>query len=129
MRLPLLGSKSALSSLTAQQRRAIAASVIPWTFDAFDFFLLVFVLHAIATEFAATITEVTLAVVLTLAARPVGAFIFGRAADRYGRRPTLLVVIVLYSVLELASASAPNLAVLLAVRVLFGIAMGAVWGI
>ena len=66
-------------------------------FDAFDFFLLVFVLKDIAQEFNTQITEVTFAILLTLAMRPVGAYLFGRAADRWGRRPTLMVNILLYS--------------------------------
>jgi len=117
------------SAWTAQQKNAVAASFLSWTFDAFDFFLLIFVLPAIATEFGAGITEVTLTVTLTLAARPIGALIFGRAADHYGRRPALVAVIGVYSALELASAFAPNLMFLLVVRALFGIAMGGVWGV
>jgi SHS family lactate transporter-like MFS transporter len=117
------------SAWTANQRSAVIASFLGWMFDAFDFFLLLFVLHPIADEFGVPITEVTFAIVLTLATRPIGAFIFGRAADRYGRRPTLAIVIALYSALELASAFAPNLVFLLFVRALFGIAMGGVWGV
>src|SRR5262249_37154720 len=47
----------------------------------------------------------------------------------WGRRPTLVVVIVLYSIFELLSAFSPNLAFLLTVRALFGISMGGVWGV
>lgn len=122
-------SAAAAGSWTAAQRSAVVASFLAWVFDAFDFFLMVFVVHAVATEFGTPITTVTLAIVLTLAMRPVGAFIFGRAADRYGRRPTLVVVIVLYSVFELLSAFSPNLVFLICVRALFGIAMGGVWGV
>jgi MFS transporter, SHS family, lactate transporter len=114
---------------TPAQRSAVIASFLAWVFDAFDFFLMIFVVHAVATEFGAPITSVTLAIVLTLATRPIGAFVFGRAADRYGRRPTLVVVIVLYSLLELASAFSPNLVFLICTRALFGIAMGGVWGV
>ena len=116
-------------SWSAAQRSAVIASFLVWTFDAFDFFLLVFVLRAVAAEFDAAITSVTLAIVLTLGARPIGAFIFGRAADRYGRRPTLVVVILLYSLLEFASAFSPSLIFLICVRALFGVAMGGVWGV
>src|SRR5262249_27321064 len=80
-------------------------------------------------EFGIPITEVTVAIVLTLAMRPIGAYIFGRTADRWGRRPTLVVVIILYSTFELLSAFSPNLAFLLTVRALFGISMGGVWGV
>jgi MFS family permease len=126
---PAVAKSAAAGSWTPAQRSAVIASFLAWMFDAFDFFLLVFVLHEVAAEFGTPITSVTVAIVLTLAMRPIGAFVFGRAADRYGRRPTLVVVIVLYSVLELVSAFSPNLVFLICVRALFGIAMGGVWGV
>ena len=104
---------AALSGWTSAQRHVVAASFLGWTLDAFDFFLLVFVLKDIAAEFHTDISDVTFAILLTLAMRPVGAFIFGRAADRWGRRPTLMVDILLYSILEFASGFAPNLTVLI----------------
>jgi MFS transporter, SHS family, lactate transporter len=61
--------------------------------------------------------------------RPVGAFLFGLMADRFGRRPTLMVDIIAYSVFELASAFAPSLKVFLIMRAFFGIAMGGEWGV
>lgn len=79
----------ALSGWTSDQKHVVAASFLGWTLDAFDFFLLVFVIRNIATEFGTQITDVTFAILLTLAMRPIGAYIFGRAADRWGRRPTL----------------------------------------
>ena len=118
-----------LRSLDHQQRSAVLASFLGWTLDAFDFFLLVFVIKDIAGEFGTDVTEVTVAILLTLAMRPIGAFIFGLFADRYGRRPTLMVDIVLYSVLELASAFSPSLTVLIILRALYGIAMGGEWGV
>ncbi len=61
--------------------------------------------------------------------RPVGAFLFGLMADRFGRRPTLMVDIIAYSVFELASAFAPSLKVFLIMRACFGVAMGGEWGV
>ncbi len=78
---------AALLGCTSQQKHAAAASFLGWALDAFDFFLLVFVLKDIAQEFNSQITDVTVAIFLTLAMRPIGAFLFGRAADRWGRRP------------------------------------------
>jgi SHS family lactate transporter-like MFS transporter len=101
----------ALSGWTSEQRHVVAACFLGWTLDASDFFLLVFVLKDIAQEFNTQITEVTFAILLTLAMRPVGAYLFGRAADRWGRRPTLMVNILLYSFIEFASGFAPSLTV------------------
>ncbi|MBU6488927.1 MAG: MFS transporter [Burkholderiales bacterium] len=114
---------------TKQQRSVAIASYLGWTLDAFDFFLMVFVLKDIAKAFGTEITSVTIAITLTLALRPVGALIFGRLADRYGRRPVLMANIVLFSLLDLASGFATSLAMLLVLRSLFGVAMGGEWGV
>jgi MFS transporter, SHS family, lactate transporter len=118
-----------LRALDGPQRAAFTASLLGWALDAFDYFLLVFVLKDIAREFHADIAAVNSALFLTLIARPVGALVFGRLSDRYGRRPMLMVVVGLYSVLAIASAFSPTLFVLLTLRTLFGFAMGGVWGI
>src|SRR6202048_1444306 len=114
----------ALSGGTSEQRSVVIASFLGWSLDAFDFFLLVFVLKDIAQEFGTDISNVTLAILLTLAMRPIGAFIFGRAADRWGRRPTLMVDVLLYSIIEFASGFSPNLTILIVLRALYGVAMG-----
>lgn len=111
------------------QRNVVIASVLAWTLDAFDFFLLVFVLTDIAQTFHVDLPQVSLAILLTLAVRPIGALLFGRAAERYGRRPVLMINILIYSLLELASAFSPNLATFLVLRVVYGIAMGGIWGV
>ena len=82
---------AALRGLDTTQRHTVLASFLGWTLDAFDFFLLVFVLDEIATEFHVGHTEVTFGILLTLAARPIGALIFGRLADRYVVRAALAV--------------------------------------
>jgi SHS family lactate transporter-like MFS transporter len=120
---------AALSGWSSEQKHVVAASFLGWTLDAFDFFILVFVLKDIAQEFHTDISNVTVAILLTLAVRPIGAFIFGRAADRWGRRPTLMVDVLLYSILEFASGFAPSLTVLIILRALYGIAMGGEWGV
>jgi len=114
---------------TAQQRSVVVASFLGWTLDAFDFFLLVFILTDIATEFGTGAETTSWLVTLTLAMRPLGAFLFGRAADRFGRRPTLMVDVLAYALLEFASGFAPTFTVLLILRMLYGIAMGGEWGV
>jgi len=111
------------------QRHIVIASFLGWMLDAFDFFLVVFVLKRIAGDFGTDLKGVTYAIFLTLAMRPVGAFLFGRAADRFGRRPALMASVLLYSGMELASAFAPSLRAFLVLRALYGIAMGGEWGV
>jgi SHS family lactate transporter-like MFS transporter len=119
----------ALRGWTSAQKHVVAASYLGWTLDAFDFFLMVFVIKDVAKEFGAEREAVALAITLTLAFRALGAFIFGRLADRFGRRPILMFDVALYSVLGFATAFAPSLIGFLIIRALFGIAMGGEWGI
>jgi MFS transporter, SHS family, lactate transporter len=116
-------------SWTRSQRNVVVAAYLGWTLDAFDFFLMVFMFKDISTELHSSMQVVSTAVLLTLGMRPVGAFLFGRLADRFGRKPTLVWNILAFSVLELASGFAPNMTTLLIVRALFGVAMGGEWGI
>jgi SHS family lactate transporter-like MFS transporter len=120
----------ALKGWTPAQKHVVAAGFLGWMLDAFDFFLLVFVITDVAQEFGYgdNVAPVALALTLTLAFRPIGAFVFGRLADRYGRRPILMLDVGLYSLLAFATAFSPNLAVFLVLRSLFGIAMGGEWG-
>lgn len=116
-------------SWTREQRNVTIAAYLGWTLDAFDFFLMVFVLKDIATEFNTEIPAVAFAITLTLAMRPIGALIFGRLADKFGRRPTLMVNIACYSLLELLTGFSPNLTTFIVLRALFGVAMGGEWGV
>jgi SHS family lactate transporter-like MFS transporter len=112
-----------------KQRHVVAACYLGWTLDAFDFFIMVFVFGDVAKAFGLSVTSVTFAVTLTLATRALGAFLFGRLADRIGRRPALMASILGYSVLGFCTGLAPNATVFFIVRALFGLAMGGEWGV
>ncbi|KQN58025.1 MFS transporter [Erwinia sp. Leaf53] len=114
---------------TPTQRNVAFASVASWMLDAFDFFILVFVLSDIADNFHTSVSDVSIAIMLTLAVRPIGALLFGRLAEKYGRRPILMVNIVTFALFEVLSAWSPSLAWFLAFRVIYGVAMGGVWGV
>ncbi len=115
--------------LTRGQRTTFIACFLGWSLDAFDFFILVFCINALAAHFQQKVSTIGEAVFWTLAMRPVGAFLFGSMANRFGRRPTLMFNIIAYSAFELASAFAPTLRIFLIMRALFGIAMGGEWGV
>ncbi len=115
--------------LTAEQKRTILAAYLGWTLDAFDFFLLTFLLKDIAATFGVGVPAVAYALFLTLAMRFVGAFIFGRIGDRWGRKPALMLDIASYSIIGACAAFAPSLWVFLVLRALFGVAMGGEWGL
>jgi len=116
-------------SLNHTQRKTFLACFLGWALDAFDFFLLTFVLVPVAHEFGRTIPEVAFGITLTLMMRPLGAFIFGLLGDKFGRRIPLMADIIFYSVIELLTAFAPNFTVFLILRALFGIGMGGEWGL
>lgn len=120
---------SVLRELNREQRSAVVASFLGWTLDAFDFFLLTFVLTDIAKEFSTGVPAVAEAIALTLMMRPLGAFIFGLLAERFGRRPVLMLDILFYSAMGIATAFSTSLEMLLILRALFGIGMGGEWGL
>lgn len=113
----------------ADARNAVTAGFLGWTLDAFDFFVLVFVLVPVAHEFHRPVKDVALALTASLAFRPVGAAIFGFVADRWGRRLPLMLDIIFYSVIEVLSGLAPNYTIFLILRALYGIGMGGEWGV
>jgi MFS transporter, SHS family, lactate transporter len=116
-------------ALNSAQRRAYTACFLGWTLDAFDFFLLTFCLDAIAATFHVSLATAAKSIFWTLLMRPVGALVFGALAEKFGRRPTLMVNVVSYSVFVMASAFAPTFGWFLAMRALFGVAMGGEWGV
>jgi SHS family lactate transporter-like MFS transporter len=119
----------ALKGWSSTQKHVVAASYLGWTLDAFDFLLITLVAKDIASEFHTNAKALGFIITATLVMRPLGAFIFGRLADRFGRRPVLMADVGLYSIIAFASAFAPNLTTFLILRCLFGIAMGGEWGI
>ena len=118
-----------LAGLANEHKAAVTAGFLGWALDAFDFFLVVFCLTAIGHDFGKSDAEMALSISVTLAFRPVGAFLFGLLADRYGRRLPLMIDLVFYSCVEVLTGLAPNYAVFLVLRALFGIGMGGEWGV
>lgn len=120
------------TSLPAPRRdqwTAVTASFLGWTLDAFDFFVLVFLVDTLALHFHVSKSAIIWTLTATLAMRPVGAFLFGLLADRYGRRTPLMASVVFFSVMELLCGFAPNYTAFLILRAIFGIGMGGEWGV
>ena len=118
-----------MTATPSDHGKAVTAGFLGWMLDAFDFFLVVFCLTAIGREFHRPDKDIALSITVTLAFRPVGAFIFGLLADRYGRRMPLMLDLVFYSVVEVLTAFAPNYTTFMVLRALFGIGMGGEWGV
>jgi SHS family lactate transporter-like MFS transporter len=111
------------------QRNAVLAGFLGWTLDAFDFFILTFTLAAVAKDFNKSIPEIALTLTASLVMRPVGAFIFGLLADKFGRKGPLMISITFYSIIEIFSGLAPTYTIFLLLRLLYGIGMGGEWGV
>ncbi|PWU01761.1 MAG: MFS transporter [Terriglobia bacterium] len=118
-----------MDGVSADHRSAVLAGFLGWTLDAFDYFLVVYCLTAIGRDFHVSDAAMALSLTLTLAFRPVGAFLFGLLADRYGRRLPLMLDLIFYSVVEVLSGLAPNYTTFMVLRALFGIGMGGEWGV
>lgn len=126
---PLAVGSDNSTRLTADQRNAFIAAFLGWSMDAFDYFLIIFVFQELVATFHSTLTAVTFTTTLTLAARPIGALLFGLAADRWGRRKVLMADVAFYSLVEFLTGFSTSLAMLLVLRTLYGIGMGGEWGI
>ena len=113
----------------ANQRNALLAGFLGWTLDAFDFFVLTYVLSDVARDFHRSRPDIALTLTASLAMRPVGAVIFGLLADRYGRRLPLMLDVIFYSIVEVLSGLAPSYGTFLVLRLLYGIGMGGEWGV
>ena len=124
-----MDSKPVTPLTSADQRNAVLAGFLGWTLDAFDFFILVMVVPAVARDFHKSVPDIALTLVASLATRPLGAILFGILADRFGRRVPMMANVVFYSVIEFCSGLAPSYAVFLFLRLLYGIGMGGEWGV
>jgi len=120
---------SQFRELPKDSRNAFISALLGWTMDAFDYFIVVLVYADIAEDFGVSLTKMAFLTTVTLLMRPVGALLFGVWADRIGRRTPLIVDVTFYSIVGFACAFAPNYAVLLVLRLLYGIGMGGEWGL
>jgi MFS transporter, SHS family, lactate transporter len=110
-------------------RHAVMAGFLGWTLDAFDFFVVVFLIDTLAHQFGVPKRDIVRTLTATLAMRPFGALLFGLLADRYGRRIPLMANVIYFSLIELLCGFSPNYTFFFVMRALFGIGMGGEWGV
>jgi MFS transporter, SHS family, lactate transporter len=108
---------------------AVSSGILGWVLDAFDFFVLVFLVDVLAANFHVDKSAIVWTITVTLATRPLGAFLLGSLADRFGRRRPLVACVLYFSAITALTPFAPNYAVFVALRALYGIGMGGYWGI
>lgn len=130
MAAPISETKAAGGSFFGGDHwHTVIACFLGWTLDAFDFFVVVFLVGTLAESFQVSKTDIVLTLTVTLATRPAGAFLFGLFADRYGRRATLMANVAFYSVIEVLCGFAPSFTAFIILRGLYGLGMGGEWGI
>ena len=108
---------------------AVSSGILGWILDAFDFFVLVFLVDVLANNFHVRKGDIVWTITITLAMRPVGALLLGSLADRYGRRRPLIACVLYFSIITAFTPFAPSYAVFVVLRALYGIGMGGYWGI
>ncbi len=129
MREPQPVTASSTSSMQARWQFAVASGIAGWILDAYYFFVLIFLVDDLAAGFHVSKGAIVWSITITLATRPLGALVLGSLADRYGRRRPLIACVLFFSVVSALTPFAPNYAVFLILRALYGIGMGGYWGI
>jgi len=123
------GTDTGIDRETKGWRFAVGSGILGWVLDSFDFFVLVFLFDTLAARYHVSKASVVYTLTLTLAMRPLGALFFGALADRFGRRGPLICCVLYFSLMTVLSGLAPNYAMFVACRALYGIGMGGYWGI
>lgn len=108
---------------------AVCSGILGWVLDAFDFFVVIFLVDTLASNFHVEKRAIVWTISIALAMRPVGALIFGSLADRFGRRLPLIACVLYFSSVTALSAFAPNYGIFVVLRALYGIGMGGYWGV
>ena len=109
--------------------KALAASVIGYAVDGFDFFILGFILRAISADLGFSPLEAGSLVTWTLIGAVAGGIIFGILGDYYGRVRVLTWTILLFAVFTGLGAVAQGYWDLLIYRTIAGIGLGGEFGI
>ncbi|KIM77736.1 hypothetical protein PILCRDRAFT_11824 [Piloderma croceum F 1598] len=100
-----------------------------WICDAIDFFTVSLSVTNLQIQFGKPAHDITTAITLTLLFRSLGAVVFGVVSDRYGRKWPLVINLILCAILQLGAGFVQTFHQFLAIRALFGITMGGIWGL
>lgn len=110
---------------TREHRKVLFGSGFGWALDAMDVGLISFVLAQLAVQWNATSLELSLIASSGFLGMAIGAALGGLIADRLGRRHVFAVTLLVYGLATGASALAGTVAVLIALRFVVGLGLGA----
>lgn len=125
---PLQNPITLMAQLSARDWLFFAVGFCAWTADAFDFHALSIQTKKLATYYGRSKSDITAAITLTLLLRSVGAAFFGLAGDKYGRKWPMVVNMIVLGLLQICTIYCDTYQQFLAVRSLFGLFMGGVYG-
>jgi MFS family permease len=127
------GSLPWYRSLDQAQWKALIASTLGWTFDGFEVFALILTLSAALrqlldpAQYPLNPTYAGAVIAITLLGWGIGGLIGGVLADYIGRRRTMMLAILAYSLMTGLSALSWNWLSFAALRFLVGVAIGSEW--
>ena len=125
---PIRNPISLFAQLSGRDWLFFLVGFCAWTADAFDFHALSIQTKKLADYYGRSKTDITTAITLTLLLRSVGAAIFGLAGDKYGRKWPMVTNMIVLGLLQIATIYSATFQQFLAVRSLFGLFMGGVYG-
>lgn len=105
--------------------KLLLGSGLGWALDAMDVGLLSFVIAALIQQGFATGDQASLLASIGFVGMAIGATLGGRLADRFGRRQTFALTLIVFGIATGASALAPSIAVLMVLRFFIGLGLGA----
>ncbi|HEX8106785.1 MAG TPA: MFS transporter, partial [Kofleriaceae bacterium] len=106
-------------------RRILWLIGIGMFFDGFDIYIMSTVLGATVASKFSTLAENAQFISMTFVGMTVGSLATGFLGDRFGRRFTYQVNLMVFGLASLAAALAPNMGVLIACRFVMGVGLGA----
>ncbi len=111
--------------VTSKHKKILGGSGIGWALDAMDVGLISFVMAALATHWGLSPTETSLLGSIGFVGMAIGASLGGLLADKLGRRQVFALSLLVYGVATGASALSVSLAMLMALRFVVGLGLGA----
>ncbi len=110
---------------TSRHAKLLVGSGIGWALDAMDVGLIGFVMAALARQWTLSATTLSVIGSIGFAGMAVGASLGGLLADRVGRRQVFAITLLLYGLATGAAALSVSVGMLIALRFVVGLGLGA----